>query len=46
MRVEIYSKIQSDKHYLMYIRKNPNWYKELSRYPEKFKEFEKEYEVK
>ena len=42
---EVTDKLYSNEIYLNYLRFHPKWYMILDRYPEAFKEFEKEVKV-
>lgn len=42
MTLDLQFKIKNNPNYLKYLRENSNWYKELNRSPEKFKNFEEE----
>ena len=46
MDQEILKKIYNTKEYLEYLRYHPKWYIALNRYPESYKDFEKEVKVK
>ncbi len=43
---EITSKLYQNPVYLEYLRYHPKWYIALNRYPESYKDFEKEVKVK
>ena len=43
---EITSKLYQNHVYLEYLRYHPKWYIALNRYPESYKDFEKEVKVK
>ena len=43
---EITSKLYQNPVYLQYVRYHPKWYIALNRYPESYKDFEKEVKVK
>ena len=45
MRSELINQLQLDNDYFIYLRENPIWFKVLSIYPERFKEFLNEYKV-
>ncbi len=45
MKIEILHRINKNPVYLRYLRENSNWYKNLNRYPEQFKQFEEEVKV-
>jgi hypothetical protein len=42
MTLDIQFKLKSNPNYIKYIRENSNWYKILTRHPEKFNLFEEE----
>lgn len=45
MRSELITQLSLDNDYFYYLRENPLWYKVLSIYPERFKDFLNEYKV-
>ena len=46
MNQEVLSKLYQNDLYLTYLRYHPKWYIALNRYPESYKDFEKEVKVK
>ena len=45
MRSELVNQLQLDNDYFIYLRENPIWYKVLSIYPERLKDFLDDYKV-